>query len=204
MKTMYKNIDGILRINRFVVLAVVTASSIATIISGLVSYRMYQETKGGAFAIGTDGSVIPLKWANQKENLEVEALAHLELFHNYFYGIDASNYERNIEKALWLGDSSVDNVYRQKKADGVYNRLLQYSLVQKIVSVDSELTIQEGMCSFKTVVVFEIDRGTVTDMYELKTSGNLIRVDRNFPNNAHGLLISNYFENSLRKVDDLH
>lgn len=204
MKTMYKNIDGILRANRFVVLAVVTASSIATIISGLVSYRMYRETKGGAFAIGTDGSVIPLKWTDQKENLKVEALAHLELFHNYFYGIDASNYERNIEKALWLGDSSVDNVYRQKKADGVYNRLLQYSLVQKIVSVDSELTIQEGICSFKAVVVFEIDRGTVTDMYELRTSGNLIRVDRNFPNNAHGLLISNYFENSLRKVDDQH
>ena len=204
MKTMYKNIDGILRANRFVVLAVVIASSIAMVISGLVSYRMYHETKGGTFAIGTDGSVIPLKWADQKESLEVEALAHLELFHNYFYGIDASNYERNIEKALWLGDSSVDNVYRQKKADGVYNRLLQYSLVQKIVSVDSELTIQERICSFKTVVVFEIDRGTVTDTYELKTSGKLIKVDRNFPNNTHGLLISNYFENSLRKVDDLH
>jgi len=203
MKTMYKNIDGILRANRFVVLAVVTASSIATIISGLVSYRMYQETKQGTFAIGTDGSVIPLKWAEQKENLEVEALAHLELFHNYFYGIDVSNYERNIEKALWLGDSSVDNIYRQKKADGVYNRLLQYSLVQKIISVDTELAIQEGICSFRTVVVFGIDRGSVTDIYELKTSGNLIRVDRNFPNNAHGLLISNYFENSLKKVNDL-
>lgn len=202
MKTMYKNIEGILRSNRFVVLAVVITSSMATIISGLVSYRMYQETKGGTFAIGTDGSVIPLKWVEQKENLEVEALAHLELFHHYFYGIDASNYERNIEKALWLGDSSVDNVYRQKKADGVYNRLLQYSLVQKIISVDSELTIHDGICSFKAIVVFEIDRGTVTDVYELKTSGKLIRVDRNFPNNAHGLFINNYFENSLRKVDD--
>jgi len=203
MKTMYKNIDGVLRANRFVVLAVVTASSIATIISGLVSYRMYQETKQGTFAIGTDGSVIPLKWAVQKENLEVEALAHLELFHNYFYGIDASNYERNIEKALWLGDSSVDNVYRQKKADGVYNRLLQYSLVQKIISVDTELTIQEGICSFKTVMVFEIDRGTVTDTYELRTSGQLITVDRHFPKNPHGLLITAYFENQLKKVNDL-
>ncbi|WP_136468539.1 conjugal transfer protein TraK [Flagellimonas onchidii] len=204
MKTMYKNIDGILRANRFVVLAVVAASSITTTITGLVSYRMYQETKGGTFAIGTDGSVIPLKWADRNENLEVEALAHLELFYNYFYGIDASNYDRNIEKALWLGDSSVDNVYRQKKADGVYNRLLQYSLVQKIVSVESELTLQEEIWSFRTVVVFEIDRGTVTDVYELKTSGKLIKVDRNFPNNAHGLLIGNYFENSLRRVDDLH
>lgn len=204
MKTMYKNIDAILRANRFVVLAVVITSSMATIISGLVSYSMYQQTKGGAFAIGTDGAVIPLKWVEQEENLGVEALAHLELFHHYFYGIDATNYERNLEKALWLGDSSVDQVYRQKKADGVYNRLLQYSLVQKVISVDSELTLQDGICSFETIVLFEINRGTVTDVYELRTSGKLIRVDRNFPNNAHGLLINNYFENALRKVDDLN
>ena len=46
-----------------------------------------------------------------------------------FYHIDASNYEKNLEKALWLGNSSVDALYRQKNADGVYNRLLQYSLV---------------------------------------------------------------------------
>ena len=44
-----------------------------------------------------------------------------------------------LEKALWLGNSSVDNLYRQKKADGVYNRLLQYSLVQKVLSIDSQI-----------------------------------------------------------------
>ncbi|WP_190810329.1 conjugal transfer protein TraK [Flagellimonas sp. S3867] len=202
MKTMYKDIEGILRANRFVVLTVVIVSSLSTSFSSLLSYKMYQEGKGGTFAIGTDGSVIPLKWADQNENLEVEALSHLELFHHYFYGIDASNYQGNIEKALWLGDSSVDNVYRQKKADGVYNRLLQYSLVQKVISVDTELSIREGGCSFRATVIFEIDRGTVTDTYELKTSGSLVQVDRNFPNNAHGLLIGNYFENSLRRVND--
>ncbi|MDP5361695.1 MAG: hypothetical protein NWP79_06055 [Paracoccaceae bacterium] len=32
--------------------------------------------------------------------------------------------------------------------------------------------------------------------------GNLIRVDRHFPNNTHGLLITNFFENSLKKLTD--
>jgi len=40
----------------------------------------------------------------------------------------------------------------------------------------------------------------VVDTYELITSGNLIKVDRNFPYNTHGLLITNYFENSLKKI----
>lgn len=203
MKTIYKNISAILRTNRFVVLTVVVASALCTMASLFVAYQMYRETKEGVFAIGTDGSIVPLKWTEQKENKEVEALAHLEQFHRYFYGIDASNYQKNLEKALWLGDSSVDNVYRQKKVDGVYNRLLQYSLVQKVLSVETDLFGESGSFSFRSRVVFEIDRGSVTVTYELQTSGQLRTVDRHFPRNPHGLLITSYFENALKKVDGL-
>jgi len=155
-----------------------------------------------AFAINTDGSVIPLKLIAQKENFRVEALAHLELFHSYFYNIDASNYELNLEKALWLGNSSVDNLYRQKKADGVYNRLLQYSLVQKVLNIDSELEEKDGAYSFRTITIFEINRGSIVDTYEMVSTGKLISVNRNFPNNPHGLLITDYFENTLKKLND--
>lgn len=155
-----------------------------------------------AFAINTDGSIIPLKLVSQKENFKVEALAHLQLFHNYFYNIDASNYEKNLKKALWLGNSSIDNLYRQKKADGVYNRLLQYSLVQKVLSIDSEITENNGSYGFTATTIFEINRGSIIDTYELVSTGNLIMVDRNFPNNPHGLLITNYFENTLKKLNN--
>jgi len=134
----------------------------------------------------------------------VEALAHLELFHTYFYNIDASNYEKNLEKALWLGNSSVDNLYRQKKADGVYNRLLQYSLVQKVLSIETQLDLNAESFAFRTTTVFEINRGTVVDTYELVSTGNLINVNRNFPHNTHGLLITNYFENSLKKIENIN
>ena len=130
MKTPYKNIYAVLRINRFIVLAVVICSVLSSFFAVWMVFNINKKVLNNAFAINTDGSIIPLKLVTQKENFKVEALAHLELFHNYFYNIDASNYEKNLEKALWLGNSSVDNLYRQKKADGVYNRLLQYSLVQ--------------------------------------------------------------------------
>ncbi len=200
MKTPYKNIYTVLKTNRFIVIAVLAFSFLS---SGLAVWSVFSiNTKAlnNAFAINTDGSVIPLKWVAQKENLRVEALAHLELFHSYFYNIDASNYEKNLEKALWLGNSSVDNLYRQKKADGVYNRLLQYSLVQKVLSIESQLDLQSNPYKFQTKTVFEINRGTVVDRYELISTGNLIVVDRNFPKNTHGLLITNYFEKSLKKL----
>jgi hypothetical protein len=163
---------------------------------------MHFNTLNNAFAISTDGSVIPLKWINQKENLEVEALAHLELFHTYFYNINAGNYEKNLEKALWLGDSSVDNLYRQKKADGVYNRLLQYSLVQKVLHISAAVDLKQAPYPFKTITIFEINRGSIIDTYELVSTGELLSVDRSYPKNTHGLLITNYFENSLRMLSE--
>ncbi len=200
--TPYKNIYSVLKINRFIVLAVVAACLLTCFFSILTVYRFNRSMLNSTFAVNTDGSIIPLKLVSQKENMEVEALSHLDLFHRYFYGIDESNYEKNLGKALWLGDSAVDNVYRQKKADGVYNRLLQYSLVQKVLSINTELTLMNKATSFRTETIFEINRGSIVDRYQLITTGKLITVDRNFPNNTHGLLITNFFENSLKKLNN--
>lgn len=202
MKTPYKNIYSVLSINRFIVLTVMAGALISGLFFGWMVFDIHRTALNSSFAINTDGSIIPLKWVAQKENLQVETLAHLELFHTYFYNIDASNYQRNLDKALWLGNSSIDNLYRQKKADGVYNRLLQYSLVQRVLTIDSEINIEQEPYTFRTKTIFEINRGKVVDTYELISSGNLLKVDRNFPNNTHGLLITNYFENSLKKINN--
>ena len=201
MKTPYKNIYAVLKTNRFIVLAVVISAALSSFFSVWMAHTINKRALNSAFAVNTDGSVIPLTLVVQQENFKVEALSHLQLFHTYFYNIDASNYEKNLEKALWLGNSSVDNLYRQKKADGVYNRLLHYSLVQKVLSIDSQIEKRDDTYAFRTVTIFEINRGSTIDTYELVSIGNLITVDRNFPNNPHGLLITEYFENSLRKIE---
>ncbi|MBD0851873.1 conjugal transfer protein TraK [Maribacter arenosus] len=202
MKLPYKNIYDVLKLNRYVTIIVTVTALLSSVFSGVMVFNMYQKAMDSAFAVNTDGSVIPLKLVSQKENLQVEALSHLQLFHEYFYGIDDSNYESNLEKALWLGNSTVDNVYRQKKADGVYNRILQYSLVQKVLNVESQVDLRAEPYRFKTITVFEINRGSVIDRYEMVSTGELITVDRNYPKNTHGLLITDYFESSLKKVKD--
>lgn len=200
MKLPYKSIYDVLKLNRYVTITVTVTALLSSVFSGVLVFNMYEKAMDSAFAVNTDGSVIPLKLVSQRENLQVEGLSHLTLFHEYFYGIDDSNYERNLEKALLLGNSTVDNVYRQKKADGVYNRILQYSLVQKVLSVESQLDLNVEPYRFKTTTTFEINRGSVIDRYELVSTGELITVDRNFPKNTHGLLITDYFESSLKKV----
>ena len=111
MKTPYKNIYDILKLNRLIVRVVVIGTTITCVTSILLVIKLHKETVNSAFVVNTDGSVIPLQLVSQYENLEVEALAHLELFHDYFYHLEASNYEKHLEKALWLGNSTVDALY---------------------------------------------------------------------------------------------
>ncbi len=203
MKTAYRNIYQVLKLNRFVTILVTITAMLSTIFSGLMVYKMYEKSMNSVLAINNDGSVIPIKLVDERENLEIEILNHLQSFHRYFYDLSPTTYESNLEKALWLGDSSVDNVYRQKKADGVYNRLLQYSLVQRVISSSSKLDLGQEPFPFKTTTVFEVNRGTVVDRYELITTGSISKLEkRHFPNNPHGLWISNYFENTLRKITE--
>lgn len=202
MKTAYKNIYQILKLNRIIVFSVLILGLGTSLFSGILTYTIHQESLNGAFVLNEDGAIIPLKWVAARENLEVEVLAHLELFHTNFYNIDASNFEKQLEKALWLGDSSVSEAYLQKKSDGVYNRLIQYSLVQRVLEINTKLDISKEPYQFKTTTQFEINRGSVVDSYELVTTGKLIHVDRHFPNNTHGLLITDYFESTLKKLDN--
>lgn len=202
MKTPYVHIYKVLRLNRFIVLSVIIIAFSSSMISLYQVRKVYREMLDKAFAVDSSGMVIPLKLTDQKEHLVVETLSHLDLFHRYFYDLNTSNYESNLEKALWLGNQSVDEVYRQKRSDGVYNRLLQYSLVQKVTTIDSEIDLSQDPYKFKTKIHFEVNRGSIIDRYELITSGDLIKVNRHFPRNPHGLLITNYFENSLKKLQD--
>ncbi|MHA7864991.1 conjugal transfer protein TraK [Flagellimonas marinaquae] len=201
MKTPFKNIQQVLRLNRIVVLALIFMAGLVCITSTFLVIKTHKDSLNQAFVVSSDGAVIPLQLANERENLEVEALAHLEQFHNWFYGVEANSYEKNMEKALWLGNASVDAIYRQKKADGFYSRLLQYSLVQQVERIDSQIDMDQEPYAFQTRTLIRINRGTVTDTYELITTGKLITVARHFPHNPHGLLITDFFENSLRKIE---
>jgi len=201
MKNTYRNITDILRLNRFIVLAVVSLCLITSGLSLGMLYRFNERMLNSAFAVHTDGSILPLKLVDQRENREVEALSHIDRFHRLFYGLEATNHRAQLEKALWLGDATVDNIYRQKRVDGVYNRLVQYSLRQEVMKVDIELQLERRPFAFRARTVLVVHRGTVQDRYELMTTGELVQVDRNFPHNPHGLLIGSFFEQSLRKLE---
>lgn len=202
MKTPYKDIYQVLKLNRLIVLAVIIMAFISSTLSLYHATSAQKALLNKTFVVDSQGTILPLRIADQSEYLQVEALAHLETFHRYFYELNTSNFEEHLQKALWLADESVDQVYRQKQMEGVYNRLLQYALVQKVTQIKSSLDMTTAPYKFMTTVYFEITRGDLTDHYQLETSGELIRVERQFPKNPHGFLVTDFFENNLKKLPD--
>ena len=55
-------------------------------------YHYQEKLLNAAFAIDAEGTILPLQLVGQEEKREVEALAHIDLFHRLFYGLDDSNY----------------------------------------------------------------------------------------------------------------
>ncbi|HPE84545.1 MAG TPA: hypothetical protein PLV43_12590, partial [Aequorivita sp.] len=66
MKTPYKNIYAILKMNRFIVLAVIICATLSSFFSVWMAYNINKKALNSAFAINTDGSIIPLKLIAQK------------------------------------------------------------------------------------------------------------------------------------------
>jgi len=203
MKKPYKDIYTVLKINRIIVISVLVASVLISGYALFLNAKMWHKSRNEAFAINNDGDIIPLKMISQRENFTIEAKAHLYDFHNLFYEINQNNYEKNIEKALWLGDASIEEAHKQRLTDGTYNRLIQYSLLQKVKDIQIQVIGNNEPFEFYTKTIFEINRGVAIDTYELITQGNLVLVDRNFPHNTHGILITNFFEKSLKKIENI-
>ncbi|MGM0934568.1 MAG: conjugal transfer protein TraK [Bacteroidota bacterium] len=197
----YKNIFKSLKINRIITISIIGFAAIISIFSIYQVRRIHEKSLDKAFVIDPQGSVFPLQEVYHKEYLEVESRAHLERFLFFFYELNSINYRDRLSKALWLGDQSVDQLYKQKKEDGVYNRILQYSLLQKIEGSDFNVRIQGDKIHFTAEVILKITRGEVNDLYNLKVTGQLIKVARKFPENPHGLLITDYYEQQLIKID---
>ncbi|MGY5851138.1 conjugal transfer protein TraK [Salegentibacter sp. F14] len=198
----YKNIFESLRINRLITICMVGSATLISLFSLYQVREVHKEALNKAFVIDAKGAVLPLKEVYHKRYLEVESRAHLERFLLLFYELNSINYRERLSKALWLGDHSVDQLYKQKKEDGLYNRILQYSLIQEIENSDFRVTLEEGKILFTAVLILKISRGENIDRYHLTVTGKLIQVDRKFPENPHGLLITDYYEKQLKKVTD--
>jgi len=189
-------------VNRMVVWGLTIAFIVSSAIFAFSISDLYSRQLNTVLVLDTDGEVIPMKWMQRDENIKVEIKDHLEKFHTYFYQYDAFDIERSLEKALWFGDNSIEQLYIKRKNDGWYTRVSSYGIKQTIEILPENIEIEgdKEPYSFRVKAILSITQDEQTVRYSFETTGLIIFVSRNYPLNPHGLLITRFAEINRNEI----
>lgn len=159
------------------------------------------------YAVANDGSIIPVSAAEKRENKAIEMAHHLYMFVDNYYNINQNNWERKVDKALWLGD--LRNDYTNRNNEGYYTNIVQWGVERQaeLKTEDIELNFaDENTAAFKitfNVKEIYVDRNStkaISKDYLYFVQGVVKTVDRNFPWNPHGLYIVNFREDKRVEI----
>jgi len=189
-------------VNRMVVWGLTIAFIVSSSIFAFSINNLYSRQLNTVLVLDTNGEVIPMKWMQRDENIKVEIKDHLEKFHTYYYQYDAFNVEKSLEKSLWFGDNSVEQLYIKRKNDGWYTRVSNYGIKQTIEILPENIEIQGNNepYSFRVKAILSITQDEQTVRYSFETTGLIIFVSRNYPLNPHGLLITRFAELNRNEI----
>lgn len=201
MKT-ENNIRKFLIVNSLVTLALTSI----TIVSFILMYKMSRnaviESREFIYAYNTEGDIIPMKWVQRRDNVEIEIRHHLQMFVKNFYDLNLQKWESNINKALYLGD--FEKIHTHRLNEGYYNKFIQFNVVQEaeLYPENIEVDMTDEPYSFRLLIVIKESYGGQTKIFNVFAKGEIKELaDRNFPWNPHGLFIENYLEEQIIKVD---
>lgn len=129
--------------------------------------------------------------ARLEANFTMEAKAHIQLFHHYFFTLppDDKYIKYTMEKAMYLVDETGLAQYNTLKEKGFYSNILGTSAVFSIYC--DSIRFDKSTMEFTYYGRQRIERRSNILMRELVTAGQLKRVPRT-ENNPHGLLIVNW------------
>lgn len=139
-----------------------------------------------------DGQIPFLAERAQLETMyHIEAKAHINLFHQYFFNLPPDNeyIEFNLGKAMYLADESALRQKRTLTENGFYSELVASSSVCSVLCDSISINDHDNEFTFFGRQI--IKRRTADVERTLITTGKLKSVPRS-NNNPHGLLICDW------------
>lgn len=177
----------------------------ALISIGSLSFALYvyKQSNNNLFAINTQGELVPLKRLDEAKDKQIEAKANIEYFIKLYYNLNAYNMKENREKVFWLVGKQPTEIIKKRAQKGYFDAFLSIAgLNQNAQILYNTLNIStaEPYTAEVTVRIQRIN-GNVIENYNSLMKFKLERVNRNYPYNPYGLLIT-YFSEELIKLDD--
>ncbi len=129
--------------------------------------------------------------AELESTYEIEAKAHINMFHQYFFNLPPDNeyIEYSIGKAMYLADGSALKQKKSMDEKGFFSDLVSSSAVCSIIC--DSINIDHETNDFMFYGRQLIKRRTSQINRSMITTGKLYSVPRS-KNNPHGLMIGNW------------
>lgn len=166
------------------------------------AFTVYRDSTNNIYSINEKGELIPLKKLDIQNADLIQAKANLELFVDQYYNLDAYSMKRKRERVLWLVGDQPTLIIKDRANKGYFDEFLSIAgLTQNAEILQQTLKIsKEAPYTAEFVVRIQRINGGVSEFYNSTIKLRMERVNRNFPYNPYGLLITQFSE-SLQKVD---
>ena len=187
-----KNIDSSFRhIKTFTLLLMVGCF----LLCGFVLYKSYElsaRVQDRIYILSGD-KALEAYAAKRKDNIEVEAKSHINMFHAAFFTLDPDEkvIDANIKKALYLADASAKRQYDNLKETGYYSGIISGNISQQITIDSVLLNMKAEPYFFHCFATIKIIRPNSVVTRNLITQGYLRNLSRS-DHNPHGFLIERW------------
>lgn len=187
-----------LKTNTLITRLVIIVSGSLVALAMLLIFQMHKSHDRYVYGLSKDKSLLPLELIEKADEQETFQKGHIAYFLSLFYTINQYDYKEQIEKALWLIDTSGKALYDSYTQIGHFNTMIQSASNQYVEDVDI-VTDQKGNFKASARVIISTPSQENPRIYQLIVGGSLQEVGRNYPKNPYGYLIYNFRE--ISKTD---
>jgi conserved protein found in conjugate transposon traK len=200
MKNLGEDFYTALRKNNRAVITIAIIAGLSIISAFAFAFMVYQNSTENIYAINEKSELVPLKKRDLKEANLIQAKANIEYFVQLYYTLDAYSMKQKRERVLWLVGEQPKAIIRDRAKKGYFDEFLSIAgLTQNAEILQHTLKINDE-APYQASFVVRIQRinGGIVENYNNNITLTMDRVNRNYPYNPYGLLITQFSENLTR------
>lgn len=197
------DIYTILKRNNTIVWAMALVTIIVSCFSLFVIFKVYRESQQNMFAINDKGALVPLVKLDEKKDRLKQVQANMDYFISLYYDLDGYTMKEKKEKIMWLVGNKPTAIIKDRDKKGYFNTFLSITgLVQHAEIQQNSWKISSYDAPYDVSFVAHIVRinGEAKEFYTSTITATLEEVNKNYPYNPYGLIITKLSEN-ITKLD---
>jgi hypothetical protein len=195
------DIYTILKRNNTIVWAMALVTVIVSCFSLFVIFKVYRESQQNMFAINDKGALVPLVKLDEKKDRLKQVQANMDYFISLYYDLDGYTMKEKKEKIMWLVGNKPTAIIKDRDKKGYFNTFLSITgLVQHAEIQQNSWKISSYDAPYDVSFVVHIVRinGEAKEFYTSTITATLEEVNKNYPYNPYGLIITKLSENITR------